>query len=269
MLIIYSLMRKIPVPINRSIFIDSSKFEEIKRWNATGIIDGVTTNQMIMLKDGMKPRDFETVVKKICKEMKGKPVSIELTNSVVSSKIMIQEAVRLNTIAENIVIKVPLIPETTKSLEVIHELIKRNIAVNITAMMTFEQMVTAILAARYAKKTSFVSFFWGRSIEDQANYRSKVDFIHNYPKVGLGSEINTYPKNIVNETVKFLEKGYYKNPKIIVGSIRSASMVGEAFAAGSHIVTVTPDILIALLFSQRTKETIAEFDEAWKKLQML
>lgn len=253
-------MKKIPVLINRSIFIDSSKLEEIKRWNATGIIDGVTTNQMIMLKDGMKPRDFETVVKKICKEMKGRPVSVELTNSVVSSKIMIQEAVRLNTIAENIVIKVPLIPETTKSLEVVHELIKRNIAVNITAMMTFEQMITAILATRYAKKTSFVSLFWGRSIEDQANYRSKVD---------LGSEINTYPKNIVNETVKFLEKGYYKNPKIIVGSIRSANMVGEAFAAGSHIVTVTPDILIALLFSQRTKETIAEFDEAWKKLQML
>ncbi|MBI5452377.1 hypothetical protein HY945_02855 [Candidatus Gottesmanbacteria bacterium] len=54
---------------NRSIFIDSSNPEEIKRWNATGIIDGVTTNQMIMLKDGLRQKDYEKVIKAFFREM--------------------------------------------------------------------------------------------------------------------------------------------------------------------------------------------------------
>jgi len=52
-----------------------------------------------------------------------------------------------------------------------------------------------------------------------------------------------------------------------VGSIRTATMVGESFAAGGNIVTITPEILMSMLFSQRTKETIEQFDSDWKKLQ--
>lgn len=252
---------------NRSIFIDSSNLEEIKRWNATGIIDGVTTNQMIMLKDGLRPKDYDKVIKAICREMKGKPVSVELTDSQASAEKMMKEAKRLNGIAKNIVVKVPLIPNTTKSLEVIKELIKANISVNVTLMMTFEQMVMAILATRYSKKVSFVSLFWGRSIEDQAKYRSRSDFMAQFPRVGLDSPINRDPKNIIEEATKFIKEGGYDNIKIIAGSIRTAVMVGEAFASGAHVVTVSPDTLLAMLFSQRTIETAAQFDEAWEKLQ--
>jgi hypothetical protein len=44
-------------------------------------------------------------------------------------------------------------------------------------------------------------------------------------------------------------------------------MVGDAYAAGGHIVTITPEILMSMLYSQRSIETIAQFDEAWKELQ--
>ena len=44
-------------------------------------------------------------------------------------------------------------------------------------------------------------------------------------------------------------------------------MVGEAFAAGTDIVTIVPDILQAMFYSQRTVETIKQFDEAWEQLQ--
>src|SRR3989344_2658929 len=182
-------MKKSKLGFNRSIFIDSSKLEEIRKWNSTGIIDGVTTNQMIMLKDGVKTRDFEKVVKSICHEMKEKPVSVELTNSNISISEMVKEAERLNDLAKNIVIKVPLIPETTKSLEVISRLQEKEIALNITVMMTFEQMLMAILATRHNKKTSFVSLFWGRTIEDQAKYRSKKRFMKVFPKVGFNSQV--------------------------------------------------------------------------------
>lgn len=252
---------------NRSIFIDSSNIEEIQKWNATGTIDGVTSNQAIMLKDGVKPKNFTKVVRSICEEMKDKPVSVELTDSTAAPDEMIDEARRFADLAENVVVKVPLIPDTTKSLFVIREIAKLNIAVNVTTMMTFEQMILAALAARHCKKTSFLSLFWGRAIEDHAKYRSRFDFMAQYPRVGLESEVNGQPQTIVRETASFLKQGGYENLRIIVGSIRTASMVGEAFAAGGHICTTTPEILKAMLFSQRSIETIKQFDDAWKEMQ--
>src|SRR3989338_2806865 len=142
---------------NRALFLDSSKLEEIKKWNATGCIDGVTTNQMIMLKDGIKPSEYTKVIKAICHEMKGKPVSIELTDSTASPEEIVKEAKRLDALADNIVVKVPLIPETTKSLWVIKRLSETNIAVNVTTIMTFEQMVMATMATRHNKRLSFIS----------------------------------------------------------------------------------------------------------------
>ena len=252
---------------NRSIFIDTSSIEEVKRWNSTGTIDGVTTNQSIMLKDGLKYKDFEKVVKLICKEMGKKPVSVEITDSNASVKEMIKEAKRMNSFASNIVVKVPLIPNTTKSLEVIQALISLDIAINVTAIMTFEQMVISALATRTCKRPSFISLFWGRSMEDQVKYRGRFDFMADYKRVGLESTVNGDPKNIVISTASFLKEGGYENPRIITGSMRTATMVGEAFAAGTHIVTITPEILISMLFSQRTKETIEQFDGDWKELQ--
>lgn len=252
---------------HRSIFIDTSNIEEVKKWNATGTVDGVTTNQAIMLKDELKFSEVEKIIKLICKEMKNKPVSVELTDSTAQTKDMIKEGKRLNSLAQNIVVKVPMIPETTKSLEVIQALSESNIAINVTCMMTFEQMTVAALATRYNKRPSFISLFWGRSLEDQVKYRGRFDFMADYKRVGLESSVNGDPKNIVVSLASFLKEGGYETPKIIVGSIRTSTMVGEAFAAGANIVTITPEILQAMLFSQRTIETLEQFDEAWIKLR--
>lgn len=231
-----------------------------------GIVDGVTTNQLIMLKDGIKPKDYQKVIKAICKEVKGKPVSVELTNSLLSPEVMVKEAMKINSLSDNIVVKVPMIPNSTKSLWVISALIRANIAVNVTTMMTFEQMAMAILATRFSKKISYVSLFWGRSIEDQAKYRSRSDFMAQYPRVGSDSPINRYPNTIIEQAAKLITEGNYSNVKIIAGSIRTAVMAGEALAAGAHIVTISPDILISMLFSQRSIETIAQFDDAWSQI---
>lgn len=252
----------------RVLFIDSANLEEIEKWNGTGIIDGVTTNQLIMFKDGIKPGQFKSVVRKICKEMRDKPVSVELSDSTASEKDMIKEAQRLDSLASNIVIKVPLIPDTMKSLSVISQLAKLDIAVNVTTLMTFEQMVLAALSTRNCTKPPYISLFWGRSIEDQAKYRTNSDFIKDHPKLGAPSPVNSSPDEIIQAMCKFLDNGGYDNPKIIVGSIRNAAMAGSAFTAGAHIVTVTPEVLTAMLYSQRTIETIKEFDEAWKKLTL-
>lgn len=256
-----------PYNFSRSLFIDCANLEEVKKWNATGIIDGVTTNQFVFVRDGLRAKEVNKIIRSICTEMKDKPVCIELSDSNKSPENMLLEAKRLNAMAANIVVKVPIIPDTTKSLWIIKQLAKANIAVNATLIMTFEQMLMAILAVRLCKKTSFVSLFWGRTIEDHVKYRSRSDFMAQYPRVGMESPVNSEPKNIVTATSQFIKEGNYTNTKIIVGSIRTAAMVGESFAAGANIVTTTSEILNAMLFSKRTLETMEQFDEAWKKLQ--
>lgn len=251
----------------RSIFLDTSNLEEVKKWNALGVIDGVTTNPTSLFNDGVNIKEINKVVRMICKEMGKKPVSVQLTDSNSSVKEMIDQAKKLDSIAANIVVKVPLIPETTKTLEVVHALSSLNIAVNVTAIMTYEQMVIATLATRNCKRASFISLFWGRSMEDQVKYRGRFDYMADHKRVGLESTVNSHPKNIVAHTLSFLQEGEYENPKIIIGSIRTATQAGEAFAAGTHIVTISPEILLAMLFSQRTIETLDQFDTDWKKLQ--
>ncbi len=252
---------------NRSIFLDSSNIKEVKKWNSLGIIDGVTTNQTIMLKDGVKLKDVSSTIETICKIMAGKPVSVELTDSTATTEQMIHDAKAYREIADNVVVKVPMIPSQTKSLEVIKKLLDLEIPVNVTVMMTFEQLVMAALATRNHPFPSFISLFWCRSIEDHERYRTNEEFIKDHPLLGLESDINSHPAKITSAIIEFLNKGGYDNPKLIIGSIRKASEVGECFDAGAHIATVPPLLLQEMLYSKRTEETNIDLDKSWLTLK--
>ena len=83
-------------------FLDTANIEEIKRVNDLGLCDGVTTNPSIIKKEG---RDFEEVVKEICKLVDG-PVSAEVTSYECEG--MVEQARALSKWAENIVVKIPM-----------------------------------------------------------------------------------------------------------------------------------------------------------------
>lgn len=251
----------------RSIFLDSSSIAEIEKWNATGLIDGVTTNQSIMLKDGIKIAQLNQTISKICEIMKGKPVSIELSSSTASVEEMIEEAKKYRSLADNVVVKVPMVPGDEKCLIVIKKLGDLKIPVNITAMMTYEQLVIASLVSRNHPAPSFISLFWARTIEDHEKYRTNEKFVSENVIMGKEAGVNSDPAKITTAITEFLEKGEYDNPKLIVGSIRNVGQIGDAFAAGAHVVTIQPATLSAMLFSQRTIETNVDFDKAWEAIK--
>ena len=255
------------IDYNRSIFLDSSSVKEIEKWNATGIIDGVTTNQSIMLKDGLTLKQVVPTIKTICKIMNGKPVSIELTDSTASLEQMVSEAKKYRQIARNVIVKVPMIPNDIKCLNVIKKLGDLKIPVNVTAMMNYEQLVIASLAIRNHPSPSFISLFWARSIEDYQKYKINSQFQKDHSVMGPETYVNSHPSKIVEALMSFLKKGGYDIPKLIVGSIRNVSQVGEAFASGAHIVTIQPHVLEAMLYSQRTIETNADFDASWQTIK--
>ena len=58
------------------IFIDSASITEIQKWHKMGVIDGITTNPSIMLKDGVY--DMEKGAKEIAALVAPCSVSVEV-----------------------------------------------------------------------------------------------------------------------------------------------------------------------------------------------
>src|SRR2546430_6542295 len=101
------------------IFADTSDVNEIAKWLRRGVLDGVTTNPSIMVKDGA--RDIEKAAREIAEIVQGRPVSVEVTANEPDE--MLRQGRRVARWAPNVVVKIPVINEDGVScLEVIHTL---------------------------------------------------------------------------------------------------------------------------------------------------
>jgi transaldolase len=214
----------------RQIFIDTANIEDIKIWNNRGICAGVTTNQKLFLIE--KGVDFKKTILKMCNLAKV-PISVELTGHESVEK-MIKEAKIYASWHKYIVVKVPMTPDGM-GLAVLRKLKDLGIKTNATLMMSFEQMFLSITAG-----ATYASIFYNRSKD--AGYD---------------------PQEIIRRTRSFIDAGSYKS-QIITGSIRNIRDVGNAFVAGSDIVTTPPKILDLMLKEEMTQKTMEEFDAAWK-----
>src|SRR3990172_543157 len=116
-------------------FIDTADEGEIKKALAMGLCDGVTTNPSLVAKTGRK---FSEVLREITSIVSG-PVSAEVT--AVEYEGMMKEARHLAKVAENVVIKVPLI---TEGLRAVRNLTTEGIRTNVTLCFS---PVQALLAA--------------------------------------------------------------------------------------------------------------------------
>ena len=93
-------------------FIDTANLDQIKEAEALGILDGVTTNPSLMAKEGITGRN--AVLKRyvdICEMVDGR-VSAEVIATDYEG--MIKEGTELAELHDNIVVKVPMIPDGDK-----------------------------------------------------------------------------------------------------------------------------------------------------------
>jgi transaldolase len=218
------------------IFIDSANFKEIEQWLRQGVIDGVTTNPSIMLKDGVF--DIEEGARRLCKLLRDRPVSVEVTTN--EPKEMVDQARIFADWARNVVVKIPVITEDGRScLEVINTLVREEVAVNCTAILSFNQ---AILAAKAG--ATYVSIFTGRIADEGGD-----------------------PSVVVRNTRQWLDAWAYPS-RIIVGSIRSTMDVQNAALAGAHIVTVPPQFLTKMIDHKYTRETVRQFNQDAEKAML-
>jgi len=220
------------------IFIDSANVSEIEKWLDMGVIDGVTTNPSIMLKDGVY--DVEREAKKIAKLIHPKPLSVEVTTNDTGE--MLVQARRFASLAPNIAVKIPNINQDgVPCYGIIRQLEKEGIKINATAVLSLGQVILAAKAG-----ATYISIFAGRVSDEGGN-----------------------AAEVIMNSVEWLKRWDYKS-KILVGSIRSVGDVLMAAMAGAHIVTIPPQLITKMADHKYTRDTVKQFvDDAQKALEMM
>lgn len=210
------------------IYLDSADHREIEKWSAQGIIDGATTNPSILFKDGVF--DLEDGARRLARLLGDRPLSVEVTTDDPAD--MLPQGREIARCAPNIVVKIPITNSRGEScLGVIHALSKDAIAVNTTAILSFNQ---ASLAAKAG--AAYVSIFAGR-IADEGND----------------------PCVVIRNTRAWLDEWEY-TAKIIVGSVRTVMDIQNAALAGAHIITIPPQFLPKMVDHKYTRETVLQFN---------
>ena len=212
-------------------FLDTADLTEIKRAADAGLIDGITTNPSLLSKaagDKGEPRD---ILKQICDVVPG-PISAEVVAN--SADEMLREGRELAKIADNIVVKVPMIEE---GMIACRRFRSEGIKVNVTLCFSPTQ---ALIAAKAG--ASFISPFVGRLDDISMNGMQLVQ------------EIVTIYNNYDFET------------EVLVASVRHPMHVVEAALIGAHIATMPSKVLNQLLLHPLTDKGIDAFLADWAKL---
>ena len=202
-------------------YIDSADIEEIKKANARGWVDGVTTNPTLVAKTGRSNAD---VIRDICKEVKGL-VSAEVLS--IKADEMIAEGYELAKIADNVVVKIPMCED---GLIAVRRLSSEGIKTNVTLVFSPLQ---ALLVAKAG--ATLVSPFVGR-LDDISN-----------DGMGLISQMTQIFQN------------YDLSTQVLVASIRHPIHILESAMMGADIVTVPYKVLQQIVNHPLTEKGIAQF----------
>lgn len=211
-------------------FLDTAELGEI-RWAAqAGLIDGVTTNPSLLSKSAgdVDPQD---VLKEICSLVDG-PVSAEVV--AVDAEGMYSEGRELAKLADNVVVKIPMLEE---GMVAVKRLVAEGVRINVT--LAFSSMQCLIAAKAGA---TFVSPFVGR-IDD----------------VGQDG------MDVVRETRQIYDNYAYET-EILAASIRHPRHVAEAAMIGADVATMPTAILKKLLLHPLTDRGLDQFLNDWSKL---
>ena len=211
-------------------FIDTADIDEIKEANDLGVLDGVTTNPSLCAKIGVK--DFESHIAKICEIVDG-DVSAEVVSTTYDE--MVIEGRHIAAIADNVVVKIPLIKDGIKAIKTFSE---EGIKTNCTLCFSSTQ---ALIAAKAG--ATYISPFLGRL-----------------------DDISTDGMQLIKDIVQiYLTYGYAT--EVLAASIRHPMHVVECAKAGADVATMPLSVIMGLLKHPLTDSGLARFLKDWEDLQ--
>ena len=196
------------------IFADGADKEGILSLNGNPLIRGITTNPTLMRKAGV--RDYESFAKDILRTVKRKPVSFEVFSDEFTE--MKRQTLKIAAWQNNVYVKIPITNSRGESsLPLVEELSRKGVQLNITALLTSQQVrdVSEVLNPGTA---AIVSIFAGRIAD-----------------TGLD------PIPIMQKSLKLLKS--LPKAKLLWASVREVLNIFQADACGCHIVTVPHEII--------------------------
>ena len=121
-------------------------------------IDGFTTNPTLMRKAGIT--DYVAFAKDLLREIPDKPISFEVFADEFDE--MERQALEIADWGQNVYVKIPVMnTKRETSYDLVRKLSQAGVQLNITAVMTLEQ-VNKVTEAVQGGSSSFVSVFAGR-----------------------------------------------------------------------------------------------------------
>ncbi len=196
------------------IFADGADKKGMLELNANPLIQGLTTNPTLMRKAGLT--DFEAFARDILQSITEKPLSLEVFSDEFPE--MKRQGLKINGWAKNVYVKIPITnTRGESSLPLIKELATEGVKLNVTAILTLEQ-VKGVAAALNPKVPAVVSVFAGRIADTGFD-----------------------PVGIMTESKKILKD--LPQAELLWASVREVLNIFQANDCGAHIVTVPHDIL--------------------------
>jgi transaldolase len=217
------------------IFADGADMASMIEMASKTYIAGLTTNPTLMRKAGIT--DYAKFAKEVVTEIQGKPISFEVFSDEIEE--MKYQGEKIASWGSNVYVKVPITNTRGESTNgVISHLSHKGIKVNVTAIMTVEQ-VEHIMKSLNPEVESVVSVFAGRIADTGRD-----------------------PVPMMQKCVSILRQN--QKSELIWASPRELLNVFQAASIGCQIITATNDILkklelIGLDLSVYSLETVKMF----------
>ncbi len=208
-------------------FLDTADLKEIEQGLEWGMVDGITTNPSLIAKQG-KP--YLPTVQQIARLVPG-PVSGEVLATDYDG--IMEQARRLAGLAENVVVKVPLLPA---GLRAVSALAEEEIRTNVTLCFSAAQ---ALLAAKAG-----------------AGYIS--------PFIGRLDDVGQEGMDLIGQVVSIYEN-YEFETEVLVASVRHPIHVVQAALLGADVATLPFKVLEQLYQHPLTDVGLDKFIGDWKK----
>jgi len=196
------------------IFADGADVDGIVRMAANPLIKGFTTNPTLMRKAGIT--DYEKFARQVLEAVPDRPVSFEVFADDFPE--MVRQAKTIASWGRNVNVKIPVTNTHREFSEpVIRELSEAGVTLNVTAILTVEQ-VRRVGKCLAAATPAIISVFAGRVADTGVDpiplLRSAREALSDRPKAEL---LWASPRELLN--------------------------IFQADEAGCHIITATHDIL--------------------------
>jgi transaldolase len=196
------------------LFADGADKAGMLQLNAHPLIKGMTTNPTLMRKAGI--HDYEPFARDILQHITEKPISFEVFSDDFPE--MRRQGLKINGWAKNVYVKIPITnTRGESSLPLIRELAREGVKLNVTAILTLEQ-VAGVAQALDSKVPAVVSVFAGRIAD---------------------TGVDPIPQ--MRESKKLLAG--LPQAELLWASVREVLNIFQANDCGCAIVTVPHDIL--------------------------